>query len=141
MLPVGQQAHVITGQQLHADAHRLVYMLAGAIAEIDDAWNRALASQQGGLQAYALTASTMHRKGCGMTHHARAVGLRNSAAASPLADIDRDLARMRERLEAAIESAIALLDRLDAPAEDREPDAVGEDGGDWEPWLAVPEGC
>ena len=45
-----------------------------------------------------------------------------------------DLARLRERLEAAIESAIALLDRLDAPAEDREPDA------DWEPWLATPEG-
>ena len=50
-----------------------------------------------------------------------------------MADIDRDLARMRERLETAIESAIALLDRLDAPAEDREPDA------DWEPWLATPE--
>ncbi len=69
-----------------------------------------------------------------MTHHARTVGLRRSAGASPLADIDRGLARMRERLEAATESAIALLDRLDAPAEDREPDA------DWEPWLATPEG-
>ena len=51
-----------------------------------------------------------------------------------MADIDRDLARLRERLEVVIESAIALLDRLDAPAEDREPDA------DWEPWLAAPEG-
>ena len=69
-----------------------------------------------------------------MTRHARTVGLRTPAGASPLADIDRDLARMRERLEAAIESALALLDRLDAPAEDREPDA------DWEPWLATPEG-
>ena len=36
--------------------------------------------------------------------------------------------------EAAIEAAIALLDRIDAPAEDR------EDEGDWEPWLAAPEG-
>ena len=52
-----QQAHDITGQ-LHADAHRLVYMLTRAIAEIDDAWNRTLASQQGGLQAYALSVST-----------------------------------------------------------------------------------
>ena len=26
------------------------------------------------------------------------------------------------------------------PAEDLEPDADGEDGGDWEPWLAAPEG-
>ena len=69
-----------------------------------------------------------------MTHHARTVGLRRSAVASPIADIDRDLARMRERLEAAIEAAISLLDRLDAPHEDREPDA------DWEPWLATPEG-
>ena len=68
-----------------------------------------------------------------MTHHARTMGLRNPAGAPPLADIDCDLARLRERLEAAIESAIALLDRLDAPAEDREPDA------DWEPWPATLE--
>ena len=46
--------------------------------------------------------------------------------ASPLTDTDRDLARLRECLQAAI----ALLDRLDAPAEGREPDA------DWEPWCA-----
>ena len=69
-----------------------------------------------------------------MTLHTRTGGLHNSAGASPLADIDRDLVRLRERLEAAIEGAIALLDRLDAPAEDL------EDGGDWEPWLATPEG-
>ncbi len=69
-----------------------------------------------------------------MTLHTRTGGLRNSAGASPLADIDRDLVRLRERLEAAIEGAIALLDRLDAPAEDL------EDNGEWEPWLAAPEG-
>ena len=69
-----------------------------------------------------------------MTLHTRTGGLRSSAGASPLVDIDRDLARLRERLEAAIESAIALLDRLDAPHEDL------EDVGDWEPWLAAPEG-
>ena len=69
-----------------------------------------------------------------MTRHARTGDLRRSAGVSALADIDRDLARMRERLEAAIEAAITLLDRLDAPAEDL------EDGGDWEPWLAAPEG-
>ena len=32
-----------------------------------------------------------------MTHHARTMGLRNPAGASPLAGIDPDLARMRER--------------------------------------------
>ena len=69
-----------------------------------------------------------------MTRHARTGDLRRSAGISALADIDRDLARLRERLEAAIEGAIALLDRLDALAEDL------EDGGDWEPWLAAPEG-
>ena len=68
-----------------------------------------------------------------MTLHSCTGGLR-TAGASPLADIDQDLVRLRERLEAAIESAIALLDRLDAPHEDL------EDGGDWEPWLAAPEG-
>ena len=51
-----------------------------------------------------------------------------------MADINRDLVRMCERLKAAIEAAIALLDWMDAPAEDREPDAC------WEPWLATPEG-
>ena len=40
---------------------------------------------------------------------------------------------MRDRLEAAIEAAIALLNRLDAPAEDPVPDE------DEEPWLAAPE--
>ena len=69
-----------------------------------------------------------------MTLHTRTLGLRNPAGASPLAEIDRDLVRLRERLEATIEAAIALLDRLDAPAEDREPEE------DWEPWLAAPEG-
>ncbi len=43
-------------------------------------------------------------------------------------------AALRSRLEAAITAAIDLLDRLDAPDEDR------EDGGDREPWLAAPEG-
>ena len=68
-----------------------------------------------------------------VTHHVRTNGLRDSAGVSSLADIDRELVRLRERLEAAIESAIALLDRLDAPAEDL------EDEGDWEPWLGAPE--
>ena len=52
-----------------------------------------------------------------------------------MADIDRDLLELRQRLELAIEAAIALLDRLDAPHDDL------EDGGDWEPWLAAPEHC
>ena len=41
---------------------------------------------------------------------------------------------LRRRVEAAAEALIALLDQLDAPAEELEPDA------DWEPWLASPEG-
>ena len=41
---------------------------------------------------------------------------------------------LRRRIEAAAEALIALLDQLDAPTEDLEPDA------DWEPWLAAPEG-
>ena len=41
---------------------------------------------------------------------------------------------LRRRVEAAVEALIALLDQLDASAEDLEPDA------DWEPWLAAPEG-
>jgi len=69
-----------------------------------------------------------------MTLHTHTNGLRNSAGASSLADIDQDLLDLRRRLELAIEAAIMLLDRLDAPAEDL------EDGGDWEPWLAAPEG-
>ena len=40
---------------------------------------------------------------------------------------------LRRWIEAAAEALIALLDQLDAPAEDLEPDA------DWEPWLAAPE--
>ena len=42
-----------------------------------------------------------------MTLHTRTGGLRSAAGASSLADIDQDLARLRERLEAAIEGAIA----------------------------------
>ncbi len=41
---------------------------------------------------------------------------------------------LRRRIEAAAEALIALLDQLDAPAEDLEPEA------DREPWLAAPEG-
>ena len=41
---------------------------------------------------------------------------------------------LRRRIEAAAEALIDLLDQLDAPSEDLEPDA------DWEPWLAAPEG-
>jgi hypothetical protein len=41
---------------------------------------------------------------------------------------------LRRQIEAAAEALIALLDQLDAPTEDLEPDA------DWEPWLATPEG-
>ena len=41
---------------------------------------------------------------------------------------------LRRRVEAAAEALIALLDQLDAPAEDLEPDVDGE------PWLAAPEG-
>ena len=40
---------------------------------------------------------------------------------------------LRQRIEAAAEALIALLDQLDAPTEDLEPDA------DWEPSLAAPE--
>ena len=69
-----------------------------------------------------------------MTLHPCTGGLRNSAGVSALAEIDRDLLELRQRLELAIEAVNALLDRLDAPAEDL------EDGGDWEPWLAAPEG-
>ncbi len=41
---------------------------------------------------------------------------------------------LRRRIEAAAEALVALLDQLDAPAEDLEPDPDGE------PWLAAPEG-
>ena len=67
----------------------------------------------------------------------RFVTLGHIRAEMLLADIDQERARSLEphrRCEAAIEAAIALLDRLDAPGEDI------EDGGDWEPWLASPEG-
>ena len=83
-----------------------------------------------------------------MTLHARTGCLRNSAGASagegvhnvnPLAE--RRALALRARIEAAAEALIALLDELDAPAEDLEPDADGEDGGDWEPWLGCPEHC
>ena len=65
-----------------------------------------------------------HREG----HHARFV------AAQAGHSRDTDTLALRRRLEAAIEAAIALLDRLDAPGEDL------EDEGLWEPWLAAPEG-
>ncbi len=65
-----------------------------------------------------------HREG----HHAP------SFAAQAGHSRDTDTLALRRRLEAAIEAAIALLDRLDAPGEDL------EDEGDWEPWLAAPEG-
>ncbi len=55
-----------------------------------------------------------------MTLHTRTGDLRNSAGVSALAEIDRDLVTLRERLEAAIEGVIALLDRLDALHEDLE---------------------
>ncbi len=45
----------------------------------------------------------------------------------------REALALRRRIEAAAEALIALLDDLDAPAEDLEPDA------DWEPSLAAPE--
>ena len=61
-----------------------------------------------------------------MTRHARAM-------APGTEDGGREALDLRHQLEAAIEAAIAVLDRLDAPVEDREPDA------DWEPWLAAPE--
>ena len=65
-----------------------------------------------------------HREG----HHAP------SFAAQAEHSQDTDTLALRRRLEAAIEAAIAPLDRLDAPGEDL------EDEGLWEPWLAAPEG-
>ena len=57
----------------------------------------------------------------------------------------RNVARARRRalalrgwIEATAEILIALLDELDALAEDLEPDTDGEDGEDWKPWLAAP---
>ena len=44
------------------------------------------------------------------------------------------LVRRCERLQGAIKGAIALLDRLYTPHVDL------EEVGDWEPWLAAPEG-
>ena len=77
-----------------------------------------------------------------MTRHARTRPLptpgERAAEASQASGKGLELRRC---LETAIENAIALLDHLDAPAEDLEPDTDGEDGGDWEPWLAAPEHC
>ncbi len=73
-----------------------------------------------------------------MTLHARTEGLHHPA--HPSAQARRQVLALRARIEAAAEALIALLDELDAPAEDGEPDADGEDNGDWEPWLAAPEG-
>ena len=50
------------------------------------------------------------------------------------AEFGAELAAQRLRLEAAIEAGIDLLDRIDAATEDL------EDSGEWEPWLAAPEG-
>ena len=62
----------------------------------------------------------------------------SASAGANRTDIDT-VAALRSRIETAAEALIALLDEFDAPAEDLEPDADGEDGGDWEPWLACPE--
>ena len=51
----------------------------------------------------------------------------------PSAPGQPNIHQLRRRIEAAAEALIALLDQLDAPTEDLEPDA------DWEPWLAAPE--
>ncbi len=72
------------------------------------------------------------------TLHARPKGVHHPV--HPSAQERRQVLALRARIEAAAEALIALLDELDAPAEDLEPDADGEDGGDWEPWLAAPEG-
>ena len=74
-----------------------------------------------------------------MTLHARTKGVHRPAY--PFALERRQVLALRARIEAAAEALIALLDELDAPTEDLEPDADGEDGGDWEPWLACPEHC
>ena len=58
--------------------------------------------------------------------HRRAAALRRE---------QEQIRSLRRRIEAAAEALIALLDELDAPAEDLEPDE------DWEPWLAAPEHC
>ena len=73
-----------------------------------------------------------------MTLHARTKGLHHPV--HPCAHERRQVLALRARIEAAAAALIALLDEIDAPAEDLEPDADGEDGGDWEPWLAAPEG-
>ena len=51
----------------------------------------------------------------------------------PSAPDQSGIHELRRRIEAAAEALIALLDQLDAPTEDLEPDA------DWEPSLAAPE--
>ena len=73
-----------------------------------------------------------------MTLHARTKGLHHPV--HPCAWERRQVLALRARIEAATEALIALLDEIDAPAEDLEPDADSEDGGDWEPRLAAPEG-
>ena len=73
-----------------------------------------------------------------MSLHARTKGLHHPV--HPCAPERRQVLALRARIEAAAEALIALLDELDAPAEDLEPDADSEDNGDWEPWLAAPEG-
>ena len=54
--------------------------------------------------------------------------------ADPCRREHHDIQALRQRIEAAAEALIAVLDQLDAPTEDLEPDA------DREPWLAALEG-
>ena len=68
-----------------------------------------------------------------MTLHARTKGLHRMV--QPCARERRQVLALRARIEAAAEALIALLDELNAPTEDLEPDE------DWEPWLAAPEHC
>ncbi len=62
--------------------------------------------------------------------HTRRPGQRHRR---PPASGQPSIHQLRRRIEAATEALIALLDQLDAPTEDLEPDA------DWEPSLAAPE--
>ena len=94
-----------------------------------------LHARTGGLRNFAGTGEGLPKFG----ETSAGEGLRNSPQASSTER--RQALALRARIEAAAEALIALLDELDAPAEDLEPDADGEDGGDWEPWLACPEHC
>ena len=47
-------------------------------------------------------------------------------------------ARVKAKMEAAIEKLLSALDALDAPEEDKEPDDADEENGDLEPSLAFP---